>query len=297
MQFVAERLKVFLLENVSLPKKPSAGYRGRMQSLGNLGDIAGMLRLPSDQDLFPEQSVSIRQVLQDDDSLWKPEFGAEILLLGDSFTNIYSMPEMNWGEAAGFAEQIGLAMQRPIDRIAQNDAGAHATRQTLAQELARGHRHLDGVKVVVWQFAIRELAVGDWKVIALPETQPAKSDPSDSSSVHGPQLIVRGRIQAIAEVPQPGSVPYRDAITSVHLGDLQVAQGETPGLELVVYLWGMRDNRWTDAARYRIGQDVTLRLTPWVEAQKTYGRYTRVELDDPDFLLIDLPTFWAEEVP
>lgn len=297
MQFVADRVKVFLQENVSLSESPSAGFQGRSMTLGNLGDIAGMLRLPPDQDLFPEQTISIRQVVQPDGSLWKPDPDAEILLLGDSFTNIYSMPEMNWGEAAGFAEQLSLVMQRPIDRIAQNDAGAHATRQTLAQEVARGQRRLDGVRVLIWQFAIRELAVGDWKPIALPESRSTMPEPSNTVSAQGSHQIVRGRIQAIAEVPRPGSVPYRDAITSLHLGGIETLHGAAPGPELVVYLWGMRDNRWTAAARYHPGQVVTLDLTPWAEAQQSYGRFTRVELDDPDFLLIDLPTFWAEEVP
>jgi alginate O-acetyltransferase complex protein AlgJ len=218
--------------------------------------------------------------------------------MGDSFTNIYSLPEMHWGESAGFAEQLSLAMQRPIDRIAQNDAGAHATRQTLALELARGERRLDGLRVVIWQFAIRELAVGDWKLIPFPESIPAEAapppqqSPTDSSTV-----IARGKIRAVAGVPQPGSVPYRDAITAVHLGDVETLRGPALDQVIVVYIWGMRDNRWTDAARYQPGQTVTLTLIPWAQAQPSFGRFTRVELDDPDFTLIDLPTYWAGEVP
>ena len=92
-------------------------------------------------------------------------------------------------------------------------------------------------------------------------------------------------------------MPYRDAITAVHLVEIEPRRGSSPGSEIVVYLWGMRDNQWTDAARYHPGQVLTLDLTPWAQAQKTYGRFTRVELDDPDFVLIDLPTFWAEEIP
>jgi alginate O-acetyltransferase complex protein AlgJ len=264
----------------------------------NLGDVAVMMRLPSDQKLFPEQSVTIRQVLQPEGLPWQPDPNADVLLLGDSFTNIYSMAGMHWGESAGFAEQLSLVMQRPIDRIAQNDAGAHATRQTLARELARGERRLDGLRVVIWQFAIRELAVGDWKMIPLPESTPTvaatppKQSPSSPSST-----VARGRVRAVAGVPQPGSVPYRDAITAVHLGDVETLQGSKLDGEVVVYLWGMRDNRWTDAARFQTGQVVTLNLIPWAQAQPSFGRFTRVELDDPDFTLIDLPTFWADEVP
>lgn len=257
-----------------------------------------MLQLPPDQDLFPDQNVAIRQVLLPDGALWQPDSEADVLLLGDSFTNIYSMPEMGWGEAAGFAEQLGFVMQRPIDRIAQNDAGAHATRQTLAQEMTRGQRSVNGLRVVIWQFAIRELAVGDWKDIPLPENPVTGIEGSTPQpSTEASHVVVRGRIQAVAEVPQPGSVPYRDAITAIHLIDVETVQGASPGSEVVVYLWGMRDNRWTDAARYQPTEVVNLDLIPWADAQAAYGRFTRVELDDPDFVLIDLPTFWAEPLP
>jgi hypothetical protein len=65
----------------------------------------------------------------------------------------------------------------------------------------------------------------------------------------------------------------------------------------MVYLWGMRDNRLTTAAGYRTGQNVTFDLIPWAQAQGRYGRFTRVEIDDPEFRLIDLPTYWADLVP
>jgi alginate O-acetyltransferase complex protein AlgJ len=298
METVAKQLSAYIATHSELPARPATGYGSRSTNVRNLGDVAVMMRLPSDQKLFSEQSVTIRQVLQPDGSPWRPDRSADVLLLGDSFTNIYSMPEMHWGESAGFAEQLSLAMKRPIDRIAQNDAGANATRQALALELARGERRLDGLRVVVWQFAIRELAVGDWKLIPFPESIPAETSPQPKQSPPDSSIMVaRGQIRAVAGVPQPGSVPYRDAITAVHLGDVETLRGPALDREVVVYLWGMRDNRWTDAARYQPGQTVTLNLTPWAQAQPSFGRFTRVELDDPDFTLIDLPTYWAGEAP
>jgi alginate O-acetyltransferase complex protein AlgJ len=102
---------------------------------------------------------------------WRPSRSADVLLLGDSFTNIYSLATMGWGEAAGFAEQLSHALQRPIDRIVQNDQAAHATRAMLARDLSSGDDRLAGKRVVVWQFAARELAAGDWKIIPLPPTR------------------------------------------------------------------------------------------------------------------------------
>jgi alginate O-acetyltransferase complex protein AlgJ len=298
MRAVAERLSRFIAGHASLPARPALAYRSRLRTVRNLGDIAVMMRLPSDQDLFPSEEVTVRQILRPDGELWRPGRDAAILLLGDSFTNIYSMPEMNWGEAAGLAEQLSFTMGRAVDRIAQNDAGAYATRQALVQELARGDDRLAGKRVVIWQFAIRELAVGDWKLLPRDEAAPAAKRASNgTAAARAGRGLVRGRIKAISTVPQPGSVPYRDAILAVHLTEVESLRGTTSHPEVVIYLWGMRDNRLTGAARYRPGQDVTLDLTPWEQAQGRYGRFTRVELDDPEFQLIDLPTYWADEAP
>ncbi|MGB5881714.1 MAG: hypothetical protein WBH85_16930, partial [Thermoanaerobaculia bacterium] len=57
----------------------------------------------------------------------------------------------------------------PVDKLALDAGGAHASRQALARELASGKNRLTGKKVVVYQFAMRELAFGDWKLIPLPE--------------------------------------------------------------------------------------------------------------------------------
>ncbi|MCP5118094.1 MAG: hypothetical protein GY953_45345, partial [bacterium] len=76
-------------------------------------------------------------------------------------------PGTNWGTGAGLAEQLSFHLQRPVDRVAINAGGVAATRQRLVQDLAAGRDRLAGKKVVVWQFAIRTLAVGDWELVDL----------------------------------------------------------------------------------------------------------------------------------
>ena len=127
----------------------------------NTGDVARMLDLPPGHPLFPPESVWLRRVLQPDGSPWRSSRDADVLLLGDSFSNIYSLESMGWGTSAGFAEQLSYTLRRPIDRLVQNDEGAFATREMLQRDPGR----LNGKRVVVYQFAARELAFGDWKVI------------------------------------------------------------------------------------------------------------------------------------
>ena len=85
-----------------------------------------------------------------------------MLLLGDSFTNVFSLDYMGWGEAAGLGPQLAFELGRGVDVLAQNDAGASATRKALEVALRGGEDRLQGKKVVIWQFASRELSVGDW---------------------------------------------------------------------------------------------------------------------------------------
>lgn len=301
-QAVAEALGALINERSLLPPHEPTEYQTRAANFTNLGDIAVMLRLPEDQSIFSSETVEVRQVL-DGGGPWRPATTADVLLLGDSFTNIFSQDAMKWGISAGLAEQLSFALKRPIDRISQNDSGAFATRQTLAQELARGNDRLAGKRLVVWEFAARELAVGDWRMLPLPADEGRGDNPSGAdlaAARPGPLpnsealLVVEAKVESTAGVPRPGSVPYRDAVTALHLSGVKAIAGKSPGQQIVVYVLGMQNNRWTAAAQYQPGDIVTLQIQPWADVSSKYGSLTRIELDDPDFKLIDLPLFWGE---
>jgi alginate O-acetyltransferase complex protein AlgJ len=161
---VAEQLAGLLVERVGLERAASP-YRLETASAANLGDLAILLDLPVGTRLFPPEPVTIWRVVDETGVPWRPTPGADVLLLGDSFTNIYSQAAMGWGSAAGLAEHLSMALGRPVDRIVQNDQGAHATRELLARQIAEDPDRLATVRVVVYQFAARELTGGDWRVV------------------------------------------------------------------------------------------------------------------------------------
>ncbi|HVR63777.1 MAG TPA: hypothetical protein VMU50_17870 [Polyangia bacterium] len=130
-----------------------------------VGDVVDMLKLPDGQTIFAPQAITVGQVQDAGGAPWEPNPKADVLLLGDSFTNVFSLDSMGWGTSAGLGAHLSLALARDVDVIAQNDSGAFATRQALARELGSGEDRLAGKRVVVWEFASRELAVGDWKPI------------------------------------------------------------------------------------------------------------------------------------
>lgn len=265
MAATAAELAQKLRSTTQLPKGETARYTRGKQLVSNLGDIAAMLKLPPDQEIFPLQEVTIEPVMVDGAD-WAASKGAPVLLLGDSFSNIYSLKELGWGERAGFAEQLSLNLGLPVDRIVINAGGAQATRQSLAAELARNPRRLDGVKVVVWEFAQRELLEGDWKLITLPS---GGSTPSVQTPAAGEtRMVIRGTIAAIGRPPQPGTVPYRDCLVAVHLTGVGAVSGKTDQKEVMAFVYGMKDNRLTPASRWAVGQQVELDVTPWDSTEK-----------------------------
>jgi alginate O-acetyltransferase complex protein AlgJ len=274
----------------TLPARPQ--LRAVPQEIENLGDIAVMLKLPSDQQLFHPQHVTIRQV-QADNALWRPNRAADVLLLGDSFSNIYSLLEMGWGESAGLAEHLSLALGRPLDCILRNSDGAFATRELLSRELARGSDRLAGKKVVIWEFAQRELAIGDWKLLPLAV---GHAPPSQFfTPAAGEHPVITGTVEAISSVPRPHTVPYRDHIATVHLSDVTIPGHAGEGFEVLASVFTMQNNVWTAAARLRPGDRVTLQIRPWSEVSAQYEKINRSELDDPA-LQLEEPV-WAEPAP
>ena len=288
MQVVAGELATFIEKQVP-DLTLTATTLGQDERVVGVGDIARMLTLPEGAKLYAQQEVTVRRIVSDRQELWLPEKGAEILLLGDSFTNIYASEGLGWQGGAGLAEQLAHQLQRPVDVLARNDSGAYVTREMLAGELARGRDRLAGKKVVVWQFAERELAFGDWKLISLKLGQPTAGGFYVTPA--GAQVKVTATIGAISRAARPGTVPYRDAVLTLHLVDLE-GDGVASGAEALVYGWGMRDNVLTPLAGLRPGDRVRLTLRPWEEVEGDYGSYRRTPLDD-DLLELEIPN-WGE---
>jgi alginate O-acetyltransferase complex protein AlgJ len=290
LKLVAAHLNDFVTQNVNLPPTPPAGYVSEQVEVTHLGDVARMLDLPDEQLRYPEESIQLRQIQTANGSLWQASRSADVLLLGDSFSNIYSLSEMGWGESAGLAEQLSFLMQRPVDRIVQNADGAFATRELLGRELASGQDRLAGKRLVIFQFAERELAVGDWKLVDLDlgEAAPGRFFVPNA----GEEVVVSGTIREIAPIPRPGTVPYADHIAAVHLVDLASERAGVDGGQAVVYIWGMRNHILQEAAQFRAGDRITVLLRPWADVATQYDGINRTELENED-VQFEVPT-WGE---
>ena len=295
---VARELARFLERETPLPGREPVSLDTRRVRVSDRGDIVGLLDLPAGWSPYPAETVDVRQVLTPDGRLWRADPTADVLLLGDSFANIFSLGAMGWGTAAGLAEQLSFALGRPIDRLVQNDNGAFATREALARELAGGRDRLAGKRVVVYQFATRELTHGDWRLVDLDSRPTAAAGTSASVSSRvltpgpGQLLRVHGRVRQVTPAPRPGSVPYRDHIVAVDLVEIDTGSGVASDSEALVYLSSMEDNVWTAAASLVVGQTITLTLRPWAEVAPELDGITRTELIEGNVVFAE--PWWGE---
>lgn len=260
------------------------------------GDVAAMLTLPESWNLIAPETVTIERVEDAGGRAWEPDHEAPVLLLGDSFTNVYSRPELGWGDSAGLAEQLSFHLGWSVDALAINDGTDLQVRQRLAGWPAE---RLAPKRLVIYQLALRELAFGDWQPVdppLAPQVPPTRSKPPPEEAYpQGPKTAlrrVRGTIAAVAAVPDPASTPYREAILALRLEAVTWPGAETGGgpREILVYTWGMRDRSLTDAARWLPGRAVTLELETWARVAPELETFQRLELDDERALFLD--AYW-----
>lgn len=144
---------------------PRREFATRPLQVSNHGDLYEMLALHrSLPPPLPPETVTVRQVMDTaTGEPIQPDPSSPILLLGDSFTNIYGVAQMGWGDHGGLAEQLSLRLGYPVDVIALNDGGVNTSRGNLA----RRPEPLEGKRVIIWQFAMRDLVVsnGEWQII------------------------------------------------------------------------------------------------------------------------------------
>ncbi len=135
-------------------------WRRKVQKINYPGDLARMIHLHHSP-LYPAETIEVAMVTDARGRLWKPEPSAEVLLLGDSFANIFAP------RAGSLPAQLAYHLGRDVDRMVMDGGGPVGTREQLDRESRQDVQRLHTTKVVVLEFAVRELAIGRWRVIPL----------------------------------------------------------------------------------------------------------------------------------
>lgn len=259
-------------------------YITRPMAATRVGDLVDILKLPAEQRLYLPQTATVDQVIDTTSQQpWTRDPSAEVLVLGDSFTNVFSEAAMGWGSAAGFGPHLSLHLQRPVDVIASNGGSASAAREELARRVA-GRTEPLPTRVIVYEVSMRFLAGENWRVVPFAPARrvesPATSEPKTAAAppkaapvapvapVAAIPALPPGPFTAVVEVlqtskvPEPGTAPYKDCLTYLRLRVLTVEAGQVSTREVIGAFWAMRDNQWLPAASYAVGDRLRVTMTP-----------------------------------
>jgi hypothetical protein len=266
---------------------PAVPWQKVEARVARVGDLVDMLKLPTGQTVFPPQTVVVERILDAQGQTVQPDLHANVLLLGDSFTNIYSMRDLGWGTGAGFGEHLAYHLKQQIDVIAFNGGGPMLTRTELARE--ENATRLGFKKVIVYEFAIRDLLGENWKPIAMvtpvpPAVVPAPEVKREVPVKEASNLTVVATIVQTSKVPAPGSAPYKDCLTFVKVKVEAVKSGQYAKPQMLVAFLAMEDNKLLAPASYAVGDRLRLTVVPLGEADPHIRSLQRAD-DTDDFTL------------
>lgn len=262
------------------------------------GDLAGMIETLRDDDLFPPERATLQQVLQQDGHIMDEDPQSDIVLLGDSFVNMFDDPALGFADAlgddadsgrlgAGFAQHLAHHLGRGLEVIAINGQGASGVRRELAR---RGVDHLGRKRAVVWVLAERDLMLAATPARGARVAWDHVEFATEQFAAEGP---LRGEFQLVERSGNidPNAVAYTEALHSVVYRPIQLEEGNFTGSELMVYEWTFRSRVMQPPSEYRPGARVWLELEPW-DDQPTAIRSQ--QLND-ELLRFDLPVYYAVE--
>jgi hypothetical protein len=92
--------------------------------------------------------------------------------------------------------------------------------------------------------------------------KPAAKKPDTAKPTPSQKLQVRAEVVATSKMPDPKTVPYKDALVFTKYKVLDVKSGEYQGKEILVAQWGMKNKKLQPAARRKVGEVQTLSLEP-----------------------------------
>jgi hypothetical protein len=176
MEKVAAQLADHIKKQVNLPA-PAYPFAVTIEEAqaARVGDIVDTLHLPANQKLFLPQEITIHRILDAKTKQTRPwREDSDVIFIGDSFSNIYSVQQMGWGDSAGFPYQLSRHLGRDLDALIKNGGAASELREKLAERA----QPLKGKRVVIWEVAAHELTVSNWQVIDM-SSQSAAPSPAE----------------------------------------------------------------------------------------------------------------------
>ncbi len=226
------------------------------------GDLAGMLDRAGKEGQEVELSIPSGAIIDDPDSA--------VVLLGDSFVNIYEEPGLGFedeeGEkiGAGFAAHLSANLAQPIQTIAINGDGATAVRREFA---SLPDKVVRSKKVVVWVLSARDLLLAE-----LPARRagirwvPVEFRAGGSAPLEMSEVTVSATVSEVSQFADPRETAYKDAVYSLLLSETAVESGTYGKDEIFAFAWAFRDRVLQESSQLEKGKRYRFTLVPMKDA-------------------------------
>ncbi|MFK5921068.1 MAG: hypothetical protein QM496_02740 [Verrucomicrobiota bacterium] len=269
------------------------------------GDLVEMLKLFNPEKIFqPEtQTLTVIKEAAGGKTLTN-DSQSPIVLLGDSFVNIYDDARTGFGDpnwkskdeddsepliGAGFAQHLAAELQTTLNSYTSNGGGATQVRKDFAQ---RPDNEVRTKKLVVWVLASRDLLLSEtpgtlagirWRDVEF--SKRISTTPSQPASQTAKPLVIEATLKERTALQDPQSTPYKEAIYSaIFTLDKKAADKlEIEDNEVPAYLWGFRKRTVVASGRLEAGKKYRLTLVPWASKTKLQS----VQKMDDLFVLSD----------
>ena len=144
---IAARVKQYPWFPQAVPTPVAYGTKDA--TFTRVGDIVSMLG-PKEKPKYRPMQLTARQVTLPDGTLYEDSPDSPIVMLGDSFCNVYQYEDCGH---AGLSAQLALHLGTPIDLLAANGSGP----KIRGQLARRGHDAVSRKKLVIWTVVARDL--------------------------------------------------------------------------------------------------------------------------------------------
>jgi hypothetical protein len=261
----------------------------------SMGDLVKLIDVKRPEELFIEEEAFLRVVEEGTEDKYAP-----MVLLGDSFVNIYDDPSIGFGDPnapekrmrAGFAQHLSLVLNQPLDVIAQNGGGATDVRQVFAKRYddeVRAKKLIAARDVLLSRTAAHQANI-KWDFVKFnPNKSPDALDTPPASAATG-NIIVETRLSEKSANQDSVGTPYRDALHAAVYDVNKVVEGELKATQIVGIQWTFKDKVMQPTANFTVGKKYKLTLVPWDSRKDLQG----LNLQD-DTVAFDAPRFFVEK--
>ena len=287
MRYIAEQVAAHIKKTYPQALQPAAkpirAVDGGTRS--SMGDLVKLLDVRHPEETYEPEKVFLRMIGDGTENK-----DSNIVLLGDSFVNIFNDPDLGFGNPtkpdqfihAGFAQHLSLLLNQPLDVYAITGKGSTGVRQDFAK---RYDDEVRAKKLVVWVIAARDVLLSKnaahaanitWAPVTFNPNRKAvapktgSSGPTESATPNSQEVVVIAKMTEKSKNQSLDS-PYRNALHTAVYDVEQVVSGKLDSKQLVAVEWTFQDKKMSPTSNFAVGQRYRLTLVPWDQKKELHN--------------------------